>query len=173
MTRTKLRSKKTNRKPKGCKTKKCRKSRRNRMSRKSQKSQKTRKGRGRTRKMRRKMKGGVNDPFDADESAIMEDDNDEHNISLGTMHTDELDISTPDSADAGNTTIDSGLSVSNPNLSISSFSMDETEGEVTTGGGKRKRRRNNRRYKKGGEMPQDFNPNQDKENPITDREFKP
>ena len=165
MTRTKLRSKKTNRKPKGCKTKKCRKSRRNR------KNQKTRKGR--TRKMRRKMKGGVNEPFDADESVILEDDNDEHNVSLGTMHTDELDISTPDSADAGNTTIDTGLSVSNPNLSISSFSMDETEGEVTTGGGKRRRRRNNRRCKKGGEMPQDFNPNQDKENPITDREFKP
>ena len=163
MTRTKLRSKKTNRKPKGCKTKKCRKSRRNR------KNQKTRKGR--TRKMRRKMKGGVNEPFDADESVILEDDNDEHNVSLGTMHTDELDISTPDSADAGNTTIDTGLSVSNPNLSISSFSMDETEGEVTTGGGKR--RRNIRRCKKGGEMPQDFNPNQDKENPITDREFKP
>jgi hypothetical protein len=82
----------------------------------------------------------------------------------GSLHLSDLQSITRES---GETTRDTGLSVSNPNLSMSSFSMGEPEGEEgeeeeEQEGGKRrkgKKTQKRRRGKKGGELPFDYNPN--------------
>jgi hypothetical protein len=80
----------------------------------------------------------------------------------GSLHLSDLQSITRES---GETTRDTGLSVSNPNLSMSSFSMGENEGEEgeeEQEGGKRrkgKKTQKRRRGKKGGELPFDYNPN--------------
>jgi hypothetical protein len=96
----------------------------------------TMKKRSNRRRGSRKMRGGVTPPFDSNESAILPLQNDEevHDLDLGKgeeppdfgdesngpLNMSDLQGMTRDS---GDTTGDSGLSVSNPNLSISSFSM--------------------------------------------------
>jgi len=157
---------------------------------------KTTKKRMHRRRGSRKMRGGV-DPkddepfFAADEDAILplQDDGEEeevHNLDLGegenlnldddaemsgfddngSLHLSDLE---GDTRESGETTRDTGLSVSNPDLSISSFSMDEPQGEEEPSqmGGKRrkgikrvgKKTQKRRRGKKGGELPGDYNPN--------------
>ena len=136
----------------------------------------------------RKMHGGAY-PFDSDESGIqpVDDEEEEHELDLdagegeqdldlddslndGSLHLSDLNSVTRES---GNTTGDSGLSESNPDLSVSSYSTDQLEGEEEEpsqlGGKKRKGRKGKktqkrRRVKKGGELSADFNPN-DREDP--------
>ena len=140
----------------------------------------------------RKMRGGADTPSDPDvpvdldlnESAILpvEDEEEVHNLDVGEgegppdfddesngpLNMSDLQGITRDS---GETSVDTGLSESNPNFStMSSFSMGQPEGEEGEeeeeehlGGKKKKRRKGKktqkRRVKKGGELPIDYNPN--------------
>jgi len=142
----------------------------------------TKKRMHRRRRGSKKMRGGADNipPFDADEDAIPPVEN--HNMDLdedeeapdfgdeeeqeqqdlndsGSLHPSDLQGITRES---GETTRDTGLSVSNPDLSMSSFSMGEPEGEEEQQeGGKRRKgkKTQKRRGKKGGELPDDYNPN--------------
>lgn len=149
----------------------------------------TKKRMHRRRRGSRKMRGGVepedDEPFfAADEDAILPayGEEEDHDLDVGDgegppdfgdesngpLNMSDLQGITRDS---GETSVDTGLSESNPNLSMSSFSMGEPEGEegeedLSQMGGKKKKRKGRkgkktqkRRGKKGGELPGDYNPN--------------
>lgn len=143
----------------------------------------TKKRMHRRRRGSRKMRGGVEPFFAADVGAILpaEGEEEDHDLDVGDgeeppdfgdesngpLNMSDLQGNTRYS---GETSVDTGLSVSNPNFSsMSSFSMDEHEGEEEEEqlGGKKKKRKGRkgkktqkrRRGKKGGELPGDYNLN--------------